>query len=61
MVTNPSLALSSRDKKEFFEEVYGHMADESGKKMYGLDDQSTLQVIDGHIKLVSEDVWKKFN
>lgn len=93
IVTNPTLALSSADRKIYYEEVYEKsseqalhlvdffvrphyfsehfpqakkdvlqkIADESGKTIYAIDDQSALKVVDGKVKPISEGTWEKFN
>ncbi len=93
MVTNPSLALSSKDKKIYYEETFnykneealglvdfyvrphfnspdfphsrkehiGEIAKEISKKIYALDDNSALRVVDDKVEVVSEGEWAVFN
>lgn len=37
------------------------IADETGKTIYALDDQSAIKVVDGNIEIISEGEWMKFN
>lgn len=93
IVTNPSLALSSKDKKIYYEEQFGYnsgkalnlvdlyvrphlnspdfpharvavleeVANGLDKPLYGLDDQSALKIVDGHIETISEGEFVRFN
>ena len=93
MVTNPSLALSSKDKKIYYEENFGYkseaalglvdfyvrphfnspdfpnvnkeyleeIAKEIDAKIYALDDQSALKVVDGKVEIISEGEYLEFN
>ncbi|MFA5023983.1 MAG: Type 1 glutamine amidotransferase-like domain-containing protein [Patescibacteria group bacterium] len=85
-VTNPDLALSNREKKEYYQEQFGYngeealnfvdfytrphfnspkhlfsrkedsekFAQETGKTVYCLDDESALKVVDGKVEVISE-------
>ncbi len=92
MVTNPTLALSSDDKKIYYEEEFGYksedalnfvdvyirphynssdfpnakkeyikkIAQEKGKIIYALDNQSALKIIDRNIEVITEGEYLKF-
>lgn len=93
MVTSPTLFLSSKDDKIYYEETFGYKNEEAlglidfyirphfnspgfphankeyleevvkdtPAKIYGLDDNSAVKVIDGYIEVVSEGEWEVFN
>lgn len=51
---SPSFPKASR---EYIQKI----ADETGKTIYALDDQSAIKVVDGAIEIISEGEWMKFN
>ncbi|MFA5130883.1 MAG: Type 1 glutamine amidotransferase-like domain-containing protein [Patescibacteria group bacterium] len=91
IVTNPSLAYSNSDKKEYYENHFGYKDDtalnfvdfytfphfnspkhlassrenlektakETGKAVYGLDDESALKVVDGGVTVITEGDYLK--
>ncbi len=93
MVTNPTLSLSSGDKKIYYEEIFGYkseqalgyvdfyvrphfnspdfpnankdfisaIAKEMKVKVYGLDDNSAVKVVDGKVEVVTEGEYGEFN
>lgn len=93
IVTNPSLALSNKDKKIYYEEEFSYrseeglgfvdfyfrphynspdfphakeehvaeIAKETNGKIYALDDQSAMKVVDGEIEIISKGEYKVFN
>lgn len=92
IVTNPTIATSSQEKKNYYKEVFNyeneealsfvdfyirphfdptsfsdtyqmqveHIAKDSGKSVYVIDDQTALKVVDGTIEVISEGEYLKF-
>lgn len=93
MVTNPTLALSSKDKKIYYEEKFGkkienglnfvdfyvrphfnsshfpqarkeyleEIAKDFPSRIYALDDNSALKVVDGKVEIISEGEYLEIN
>lgn len=40
--------------------ILQQVATESGKTVYGIDDQTAIKVVDGNVEVISEGTWKKF-
>lgn len=93
MVTNPTLALSSKDKKIYYEEKFGYKSENGlgfvnfyvrphfnspdfpqankeyleevskdfADKIYALDDNSALKMVDGKVEVITEGEYLVFN
>lgn len=53
--------LNAPDKKHASEEAIREIAKNSDKKLYAIDDETALRVVDGKVEVISEGKYIKFN